>query len=92
MGQRLKRLVKTTYWKKAKNYFEKDFFKSMNNAVFSKTMENVRKDRDIELATIKARWNYLVSEPNIIQQKLFSENLLAKEMKKIQIYMNRPVY
>ena len=67
--------------KKAKNYFEKDFFKLMNNAVFEKTMENVRKHRDIKLVTTERRRNYLVSEPNYHTTKFFTKNLLAIEMK-----------
>ena len=67
---------------KAKNNFEKDFFKLMNNAVFGKTMENVRKHRDIKLVTTERRRNYLVSEPNYHTIKFFTENLLAIEMMK----------
>ena len=63
--------------KRAKNAFEKDFFQLMNNAVFRKTMENVRKHRDIKLVTTERRRNYLVLEPNY-----HTENLLAIEMKK----------
>ena len=48
----------------AKNHFEKDFFKAMNNSVFGKGMENVRKHRDIKLKTIDKKRNQLVSEPN----------------------------
>ena len=68
--------------KKAKNDFEKEFFKLMNKAVFGKTMENVREHRDIKLATTERRRNYLVSELNYHTTKFFSENLLAIEMKK----------
>ena len=73
--------------KKAKNDFEKDFFKLMNNAVFGKTIENVRKHRDIKLVTTDRRKNYLVSEPNYRTTKFFTENLLAIEMKKKLEYL-----
>ena len=63
----------------------------MNNAVFGKTMENVRKHRDIKLVTTERRRNYLVSEPNYHTRKFFTENLLAIEMKKTEILMNKPV-
>ena len=74
--------MNTDLRKKAKNDFEKDSFKLMNNAVLGKTMENVRKRRDIKLVTIERRGNYLVSEPNYQTTKFFIENLLAIEMKK----------
>ena len=77
--------------KKAKNDFEKDFFKLMNNAIFGKTMENVTKHRDIKLATTERRRNYLVSEPNYHNTKFFPENFLEIEMKKPEILMNKPV-
>ena len=54
----------------------------MNNAVFGKTVENVRKHRHIKLATTQRRRNYLVSEPNYHTTKFFTETLLAIEMKK----------
>ena len=64
----------------------------MNNFVFRKTMENVRKHRDIKLVTTNKRRNQLVSEPNYHTKKWFSENLLAIEMKKIKVKLNKPVY
>ena len=76
----------------AKNDFEKDFFKLMNNSVFGKTMENVRNHGDIKLVTTDERRNKLVSEPNYHKTKYFSENLLAIEMRKTKIKMNKPVY
>ena len=78
--------------KQAKNDFAKDFIKLMNNSVFGKTMENVRKHRDIKLVTTDKRRNQLVLEPNYHTTKYFSENLLAIEMKKIKVKMNKPVY
>ena len=74
------------------NNFEKDFFKLMNNAVFEKTMENLRKHRNIKLATTERRRNYLVSEPNYHTTKFFTENLLAIEMRKTKILLIKPVY
>ena len=64
----------------------------MNNAVFGKTMENVKKQRDIKLKTTDKRRNQLVSEPNYYTTKYFSKNLSAVEMKKINVKMNKPVY
>ena len=78
--------------KKAKNGFEKYFFKLINNAVFGKTMENVKKHRDIKLVTTDKRRNQLVTEPNYHTIKWFSENLLAIEMKKTKVKMNKPIY
>ena len=68
------------------------FFKLMKNSVFGKTMENVRKHRDIKLVTTDKRRNQLVSEPNYHATKWFSEDLLAAEMKKIKVKMNKPIY
>ena len=57
--------------KKAKNNFEKYFSKLMNNAVFGKIMENVRKHRDIKLVTTEERRNYLVPELNYYTTNIF---------------------
>ena len=64
----------------------------MNSAVFVKTMENVRKHRDIKLVTTDKRRNQLVSEPNYHTTKYFSENLIAIEMKKRKVKMNNLIY
>ena len=64
-----------------KDDFEKDFLKLLNNAVFEKTMENVRKHRDIKFPTTDKRRNQLTIEPNYHTTKYFSENLMAIEMK-----------
>ena len=64
----------------------------MNNAVFGKTMKNLRKHRNIKLVKTERRKNYLVSEPNYHTTNFFAENLLATEMTKTQILMNKPVY
>ena len=78
--------------KETKNNFEKDFFKLMINAVFGKPMEDVRKHKDIKLVTIDKRRNQLLSEPNYHVIKCFSENLVASEMGKTKIKMNKPIY
>ena len=64
----------------------------MNNAVFGNSMEDVRKHRIIKLVTIYRRKNNLVSELGYHTTMFFSENLLAMEMRKTQILMNKPVY
>ena len=71
---------------------KKIFFKLMNNSVFGKTIENVRKHRYIKLVTTEERRIKLVSEANYHTIKQFSENLLAIEMKKAKVKMNKPLY
>ena len=78
--------MNTKLGKEARNEFENDFFKLMNNSVFGKTMENVRKHRDIELVTTEKRRIKLVSEPNYHTTKQFSE------MKKAKVKMNKSLY
>ena len=72
--------------------FEKDFFKLMNNSVFGKAIENVRKYRDIKLVKTNKRRNQLVFEPNYHTTKQFSEDLIATEMKKAKVKMNKLIY
>ena len=84
--------MNTKLIQKANNNFEKDFFKLMNNAVFGKTMENVRKRRNVKLVTIERKKKKLVSDPKHPTAKFITENLLAIEMRKTQILMNKPVY
>ena len=84
--------MNTRLRKEAKNEFKLDFFKLMNNSVFGKTMQNMRKHRDIQLVITDEKRNKLVSEPNYHTTKRFSENLLATEMKKTKLKMNKPVY
>ena len=84
--------MNTKLRKEAKNDFEKDFFKLMNNSVFGKTMENVRNHRDIKLVTSDKRRKRLVSEPNYHSHKNFSEHLMAIEMKKTRLNMVKPLY
>ena len=74
--------------KGAKNEFEKNFCKLMNNAVFGKRIENVRKRREIKLVVTEQRRKSLVSEPNYKSCVAFSDHLLASEMRKTQIYVD----
>ena len=83
--------MNTELRKQAKIDFEKDFFKLMNNSVFGKTIENVKKHNDIKLVTTDKRRNQLVSDRENTR-KYFSQNLLAIEMKKMKVNMNKPVY
>ena len=84
--------MNTKLTQKAKNHFEKDFFKLMNNAVFRKAIENVRKHRNMKLVTTERTGNYLASEPNYNTTNFFTENLLAIEMRKTQILMDSNSY
>ena len=76
----------------AKNEFEKDFFKLMNNSVFSKIMENIRKHKDVKLVTNESKYIKYVIKPNFKSSVCFSENLMGMEMGKVKVVMNKPVY
>ena len=82
--------INTAFRKQAKNDFEKLFFKLINDSAFGKTTENVRKYREIRLVTTNKRRINLVSEPNYHTTKMFLGDLLAIEMKKIKVKMNKP--
>ena len=76
----------------SKNNFEKDFFKLMNNSVFGKTIEDIRKRTDIKLVTTAEQARKYINKPNYTHRTTFSDNLVAIHMGKTEIYMNKPVY
>ena len=84
--------VSTKLRSAATNDFEKDFFKLMNNAVFGKTMENIRKHWIIKLVSDEDKFLKTVMKPNFKSSILFGENLMGCEMGKIKVVMNKPVY
>ena len=84
--------MNTELRKLARNDFEKDLFKLMNNSVFGKTMENIRKNRDIKLVATDKKRSKLASEPNYHTVNLISEDLPIIEMKKTKVKMNKPIY
>ena len=85
--------MKVVYWsecrtkKKSKNGFEKDFFKLMNNSVFGKTMESIRKHQGI---TTEKRRNYLIFEPNYHTTNFFSKTVIAIETNEKKTHTNIP--
>ena len=78
--------------KNAKDAFEKDFFKLMNNSVFGKTMENIRKRVDVRLVTDKKKFLKLTSKPTYVSSKIFNENLVAVHKIKETLTLNRQAY
>ena len=78
--------------KNSKNAFEKDFFKLMNNSVFGKTMENIRKRVDVRLITDEKKLLKYVSKPTDVSSKIFNENLVAVHTIKETLTLNRPAY
>ena len=78
--------------KHAKNTFEKDFFKLMNNSVFGKTMENLRKRVDVKLVTNEKKLDKLTSKLTYVSSKIFNENLMAVHKIKETLTLNRPAY
>ena len=77
---------------KAKNNFEKDHCKLMNNSVFGKTMENIRNRVNVKLVNNEEKARKLIAKPNYRSCKIFSENLISVHMKKTSLVMNKPVY
>ena len=78
--------------KSASNAFEKDFFKLMNNSVFGKRIENIRKRQNVVLVDNKQLANKLSSKPNFERVTIFDENLVACHMKKTEVYFNKPIF
>ena len=76
----------------AKNDFEKDFYKLMNNSVFGKTMENIRKLRNIKLVNNEEEYLKNVMKPNFKSGTLLRPDLMSCEMRKVKVVMNKPVY
>ena len=85
-------MLNTRLRKSAKNEFEKDFFKLMNNSVYDKTMENIRNHKDIKLVTRKEKYPRYVMKPNFKDGHPFSKHLFAVEMGKTKVKTNKPVY
>ena len=76
----------------ASNNFEKDFFKLMNNSVFGKTIENIRKRQNIKLIDDRKQAVKLSSKPNFDRCTIFDKHLIAVHMLNTEVYFNKPVY
>ncbi|XP_070153677.1 uncharacterized protein [Polyergus mexicanus] len=87
--------LNTRFRTRATNDFEKNLYKLMNNAVFGETMENVRNHVDVKLLT---RWDgrygaeAMIAKPNFHSRSVFSENLVAVELRNLQVKFNKPIY
>jgi len=87
--------LNTNFKTRATNNFEKNLYKLMNNAIFSKTMENVRNHIDVKLLT---KWDgrygaeTMIAKPNFYSRSVFSENLIAVELRKLKVKFNKPIY
>ena len=87
--------MNTELRKAAKSDFEKDFFKLMNNSVFGKTMENLRKRINVHLVkgvNEKNKLRKLIAKPSFNTFKVFNDNLVAVHMYKDTLKLNRPIY
>ncbi|KYN06789.1 hypothetical protein ALC62_02255, partial [Cyphomyrmex costatus] len=87
--------LNTQFRTRAKNDFEKNLYKLMNNAVFGKTMENVRDRVDVKLVTTwDGRYGAetLIAKPNFHSRSVFAENLIAVELRKLEVKFNKPIY
>ena len=78
--------------KNAKNSFEKDFLKLMNNSVFGKTMENIRKRSNVYLESDYNHFLRKTSKPTYVSSKVFSENLVAVNMQRERLKLDKPSY
>ena len=84
--------MNTKLRQKAKNYFEKNFFKLMNDAVFGKTMENVRKNKNIKLATTERGKKLFSVRTKFSYYKVFHREFFSNRNEKREILMNKPVH
>ena len=76
----------------AKNEFEKNFFKLMNNSVYGKTMENIRNRIDVKLVSDRKKALNLASKANFQSVKIFDEDLIAIQMKRTSLTFDKPIY
>lgn len=72
--------------------FDKDFYTLMNNAVFGKTMENMRKRINVELVNTSKRLRKVCAKPNFQSFKIFNDDLVAVNMRETNIVLSRPIY
>ncbi|GBN09915.1 hypothetical protein AVEN_188053-1, partial [Araneus ventricosus] len=77
---------------KATTNFEKDLFKLLNNAVFGKTMENLRNRVKIDLVTEEKRGKKLVASPTFESFQIITEDLVSVQRHKTSLFLNRPIY